>query len=1856
MKKYKLSLILFLILLVVNDINAQQIKWNDTPKETFVYEISDKEAEKLLRSNPSDSLMLSMLHTPITSFRSQWDDSPEKGHFIYVNIYRNKVYYRYVPIMPYQVFLFSEYGVLTLQIVDSEGEIRSDAKVKIKGHWRIFDKGIYFDKASRTYTIDDQSDEKNRLLTVELDGFTSVFNLSKHFVNPQYGGNYGDNRPRFYSYMITDKNKYKPGETVRFKSYALSGNRKPFNEPLSVWVDGKKIKEISPYNPGGYADEVLLHDTLRLRLDRYYNIQLSTRNGRIVAKSNFKYEDYELHDSRIETKLASYNHYSPDTNRLEIKTFDTNGLLLQDMKADILIKRNVVTASFTDLLVLPDTLMYKTIDLDNNKSTVFDIPPSLFGESNCSYEIYVKAYTYDNMVLTSSNHATFYKSRYNVLYSTRNDTIRFEFEESGRMKPVKARLWYDNKDVKEIELPYEEPFRQSINNYIIQVEDPLYKLSINASNISSKLNIEGGLIADSFNVRLINPLNLDVSWYIYQENVLIEKGSGTEFDLRYPNVDPKVAHYVEIFYFLGNNEEVYRRTFVPKTEYLDVDIDLPERIYPGQKFYATVSVNDNMGKSVKGVDLTAFAYNSQLGYYVPDLPYYGPSPQYREQRTSYSIEEVNTSTFNILLDYDNWNKKAGLDTMMYYRFTYPLGKLFRHEVQTPDSTTQFAPFVMKNGESVDAFVIELDDKPVYFSWTDQPKKYSFVVANHNAMHKVAVRLHDRVIILDSLHFTPYKKTILSVDIDSLPSDKVRSLFTSMRGNTFGQFTSKEKQVYSSYISRIPILKNGDFTYLRDTLHNSIYTLHHNCLQRYKDIVLAGPIPGNKRVMQYCDNIIYKHEGGFRYEFEDNMVYKYSTDVCPENLKFYSSTEFEKLNDFELTPKVLKKLIETYRTYQENWQPSNIRIMQNDLNINFRISPHQDSTGVSNLLFRNAYTDSLIFPNQVNNGIRGYGKIPSSTYDVILLYNSGRFICFDSVDFKRHNYIEVNMTNLPLHESDSISRKWLALGYNLQGNYYNQASRPRVSYSENFIITRSISSGSTVKGIVTDDQGEPLIGTYIIVKGTQYGTITDIDGKFEINIDDSEATLVFSFIGYRTQEVKVQKGSLLDIVMEEEASILNEVVIVGYGVQKRSTLTGSITTIQVGDLVGSAPPEDPEDDVEENEEREAEERLYSELLQLNGLRSNFSDVGFWEPRLVTDKKGKAHFEAIFPDNITQWNTVVYAMNRKLKTGTTRKFIKSYKPLMAELKNPQFLVVGDSSYYTGNIRNYTYENQDIKGQIMFAVGQDTIMRNDIQFTSSHNDRILVAPTITDSLTATYMFRRDDGYNDGEQRTIPVIRQGTEIAEGVLDFLRNGDKKEFTAAGDEEIKVTLAASQLDIYVDAIGYLRGYKYDCNEQLASKLIGLLNYKIYTQYANEEFKYDKNVNKIIERLTENCNDEMLWSWWGRSSATSFWMSAHVIRALDMARKAGYSININLKRIEQNYIDMRHYRYSSLNDLDIISALSSAGTEQNYEEIINLMDKEIKRCEYVADSIARKNKYTYTHSYLKEKMQLLELRQQHNIGYSADSLTKYLKKDVLGAVYCDDGKVPYYWYCDNMMSTLIAYRIVSNDSTLHHLKEPIQMYILRTKQNGWNTYQASSAVMTILPDLIAGSATKETPASVLLSGKENKQVTEFPYETILMPGERLVIGKQSGIPLIYSAYKMKYVIEENLGEAFNIKTELGGDTITAGVPVTLKVTVTVKQKNAEHVMIEVPIPAGCSYNSNRQSYYGGRETYRESFKDRTVIFCENLPMGTYTFDIQLLPRYTGLYTLNPAKAEMMYFPVINSNNDIRRINISERDVK
>ena len=102
---------------------------------------------------------------------------------------------------------------------------------------------------------------------------------------------------------------------------------------------------------------------------------------------------------------------------------------------------------------------------------------------------------------------------------------------------------------------------------------------------------------------------------------------------------------------------------------------------------------------------------------------------------------------------------------------------------------------------------------------------------------------------------------------------------------------------------------------------------------------------------------------------------------------------------------------------------------------------------------------------------------------------------------------------------------------------------------------------TVTGTITDQTGESLPGVNVVVKGTTIGTITDLDGKFTISIPSDAEVLQFSYVGMKPQEAAIGNKTTFSVELEEETFGIEEVIAVGYGIQRRSEITGAISSVK-----------------------------------------------------------------------------------------------------------------------------------------------------------------------------------------------------------------------------------------------------------------------------------------------------------------------------------------------------------------------------------------------------------------------------------------------------------------------------------------------------------------------------------------------------------------------------------------------------------------------------------------------------------------------------------------------------------------------
>ncbi|MBP6539994.1 MAG: TonB-dependent receptor plug domain-containing protein, partial [Saprospiraceae bacterium] len=112
---------------------------------------------------------------------------------------------------------------------------------------------------------------------------------------------------------------------------------------------------------------------------------------------------------------------------------------------------------------------------------------------------------------------------------------------------------------------------------------------------------------------------------------------------------------------------------------------------------------------------------------------------------------------------------------------------------------------------------------------------------------------------------------------------------------------------------------------------------------------------------------------------------------------------------------------------------------------------------------------------------------------------------------------------------------------------------------------AIAQSNIIKGIVTEDEGAPMIGVSILEKNTSNGTITDVDGSYSLKVNSDKAILVFSYLGYKSQEVALDGRTMIDIRLELDSKVLDDIIVTGYRKETRTDISTAISSIKSRDI-------------------------------------------------------------------------------------------------------------------------------------------------------------------------------------------------------------------------------------------------------------------------------------------------------------------------------------------------------------------------------------------------------------------------------------------------------------------------------------------------------------------------------------------------------------------------------------------------------------------------------------------------------------------------------------------------------------------
>ncbi|HVI49049.1 MAG TPA: alpha-2-macroglobulin family protein [Chitinophaga sp.] len=1925
----KRHLILFLCLVCVTATAQRNLSGSRTTGPVhFVYKLTDDEARAVYKETLQRSKAKAyenLLHTLVTSFPDTipFPSSLPPGNYLEVHADRNDLVYQFRPVRNLHYKIIGNGQTSSLLLHNNNGYTITDAVVLTDKRYATYN------VATSTYHI---SKKFNGIAEARYNNVLNLFRLSPENNNRSLSwwkkvwlsfkrkiNNHRYNHHRriydyrsyrtpfstrvesenhYAGYMVTSKPLYKPHDTVKLKAYILHKDGKPVNTPLQLrlFTDDLEtdtiITLVHPYIPGGYEYQFALNDSLDIDLDDKYQLTLElpgkpahkekkrkedddddngkTANRQVLIRSSFTYEEYDLKSITFSARTDQSTHTRGLSVSLYLKAVDENGLPVADGRVSLQVLPGSISNYQQSPLFIADTLWQHEVILEPAGETKVTLPDSIFPAATLDYTIYCQFLNSSNERQTQSLRQHYNYHSLALRFAMQDDSLHITAEKYGKQETVQARLLQLNNDGDTISnaivrLPYQLSPQPHINSYKVIADSTTADFT--PDNNISGITCNTSRTQDSVFVQVGNPRRLHFWYSIFANNRLLKTGYTDSLYYAARSVTAK-NYRVDIRYMWGDEivTNNYHLPFYDKS--LQMQIKGPVAVYPGQTARLSVTVNNASGIPVKDADVTAYGLTAKFRTSAPNIPYSGkvyPNPRILP---GLLIKQQLPDNFSGQMNWAKWKNEMSLDSIAFYQFLHPAGIYYNTE-NTSGDNTQLAPFVMINGNAQRIIDVWIDNIPVYFDKADFAPVYSFPVLS--GYHHVKLRISDREIKADSVYAEYGKKTFVSMQ-----GDTINRLISFQKMPP--KLTPFEKSNWEQFLMPINVQQQSPLIYIRQDQRVLLPGT------RSPRSYLAGPL--------FSSSADYVVKGKFEQPFKPEQDYVFTIDkgLVKEKEARTSHYYTDLLLKDRYTPSLSDEAL-TENKMAQRWED-----IQDQQSITYTLYPspsnqpakgtltiqHPLNVSVTDLkqVFLYQYDDPAyiqVFPLHTT---RMYNLAPGR-YRVLVLLRKNRYYIGEDLTVKANGNNYYDLQGATIMPSDSISEalaKMIAEQVSRSNQYtYTAVSREDFTIPfNNQYLSRHMDR--LISGTVTDPQGNPLTGVTLSLKGTSYGTVTDQHGRFQLAVT-RRGTLRVAYIGYITDEVKIDDRNYYRLELTESTQHLEEVVVVGYGVSSKKSVTASVSTINgmlagrvagvqiqgTGSLntgkplviVDGIPYEGSTESITKDQIKEmnvlkgeAAVALYGTRAangvivittnksatgqpELTGaatggsaLRHNFRDDAFWQPRLRTNEKGEAAFNVTFPDDITSWQLYAIGATERLQTGIAGTRIKSYKPVSANLALPAFLVTGDTLHVIGKVLNYTPDSTTVVRT--FQVDGRELLHSSIGVRNSRIDTIPVVAPGADSIGFKYTIAGSNDYFDGEYRALPIFEQGVRETQGLFLALHK-DTSFALPADTAALHIHAGTGMLPVLLDEIERLDKYAYYCNEQMASKLIALVLQKKIFGYQHKTFKDDDKIRMLIRKLQDNQNETGLWGWWNKSEAV-YWISVHATNALLAAEDEGFKINIR-KELFTSFLIAALKSSDNNNKLSVLESLAQLKAKVNFREYLD----------------------TFNTRYLSgyDRLRLMYLKVRTGVPVSTDTLIARREYSMMGNYYW--GPESYDLFNNSVQYTLLVYKILREQGGHEDLLHFIRSWFMENRRNGcWrNTYESASILETILPDVMKSAELQ--PATLTIN---DQRITAFPYNTIIRSGTPVNISKSGGMPVYFTSWKQHWnPAPEKVSGKFEVRSSFEKDAkevnrLTAGTPVTMKVEVDVKA-DAEYVMIEVPVPAGCSYESKSQGGWWRTEAHREYYKNKVSIFCNMLRRGKHVFHISLIPRYSGSFHINPAKAEMMYFPVFFGRETMKQVVIS-----
>lgn len=1417
-------------------------------------------------------------------------------------------------------------------------------------------------------------------------------------------------------------------------------------------------------------------------------------------------------------------------------------------------------------------------------------------------------------------------------------------------------------------------------------------------NNSNPYMLNGTRNNDSVHITLKGRRGITFNYRIYKMAALVDSGEAATIDFHRKDESDASYHIYFTHNFLASIENNWQvASFHVKESNLNVRFIHPENIYPGQKVAAEIQVTDAHNKPVKNVNLAAYGINNQLpGIVEPNVAYMGktkPDEYLNKQNNALYFNAVSS-----YLRLDNEKIKLfKLQNYPFARLVFARKGICVISDSSKHTLPQIQFYAHSGTGKQEPVYYILDNNRLIYHEHFLPKTIP-AIALGEGKHHFKVRLRNRIIEFDVDSMKGQKAYYFGFNLDSLNQYKgYKDTANIYVYNAEEQEMIRKHTFYLAYkfpynyyltlkINNLDL--NGDIRpfgvndyrqYGRFDKGDFYYAIGpvDSGTQRIKINSYDYPLnffPGKKYVL--LDNEIAMAEWKEKEGISDLGVY-------PGNINYDFRNLHRNIVDSvkPLPPQIYVNPPAPPTVYRKGtiagaYAPSYLLKDECNTVLHLFNSP-QGSFDV--WLFNMADSQfSILGQNQSWFELHRKGN-----YELMIVKDTG-YALFPLKYFRNDTNYLLNLKYVKWNANKQnelfpyINKALEIVG----NNFYTFNDTPTV-YKPIVQAYRIKSTLSEVRGVVLNQENnEPVEGVRVLLEKDGVfvsGSTTNHYGKFSMpNLPAGKYQVKFSHQQYKYRvyyQLEVGSNQLLKLGMamkpffynkntgelNYEWDFGNDAADMSYTSAGAATMSAdrvdniSVSRAPVNSMIEVAAKttqvlsglkkgkqkkavqyrdahyentdmmEKDEDGVADFKDMEySENDSYTNETEkpqqkdigkkpLKSLRTNFKESAFWVPNLYTDQKGKAYFTAQYPDNITSWQLYAPAVNGKRQSGLGSFVVKSYLPVSANVIMPNFMVEGDKFIIKSRLVNYSGQVLDAETRFTFNGTGGT--RN-IKLDKTYMDSVLVvAPKAGDSANLISSVKLSNGYEDGEKRFI--IAKPNAVIETKGTYYPLPKDTVITIEIPAEIqtaRLIINKTAFEHILDLLSELEAYPYGCVEQTATKLKGLLLKQSIMKKIGGNFEQEKEIKTLMSNLKKWQGKDGSWGWWPGSSSNG-WMTAYVSDVMYYAQQSGYG---NRNYIEaEKYLGSSFYAFDNTTKVFVLHILK----KQNADVKFNELEQSINKVEMNNT----------------EKLEWMRYQQLSGRGIAAKDLKMMLVRDGNNGMFIPGNR--YSFYSDEARNTYLGYLILRDqDPSAPELKR-MSNYFTSGIRVPSHTVARIQGIEVALDHALFSETSKNVLPDIWVNGTKITN-DKLPYTQKFKPGDVIKVENKGAESFMYiSTDVLRKSTPLNQTDLLRISTKINksSDSLikarTASVSV-LTATVTAVE-SMEYTMVEIPIPAGCSY-AKKWNGTLPRETYREYRYDRVIVYFEKLPQGKYTIDIPLQNRFEGEFNIPPSRAAMMYY--------------------